>query len=277
MKISGYVPFFNNAASVRTAVASLRCQSVPVDEVFAVDDGSTDHGAALLEAEGIRVVRQPANLGRGAARARAMAEAQHELVVCCDATNELPPDFCVKALPWFDDRKVAAVFGRIAQKPGGDAVTRWRGRHLFRMPKPNSPLPAPSRDATLATYGAMVRRSACLAVGNYDAALRHTEDADLGQRLKQAGWSVVMDPALVSLSTVRNSLGQVLERYWRWNVGKSETISVPAYFRAIWFAFRVMAARDLSERDWPAAAISLYSPHYQFWRSVVRRATRSHQ
>ena len=40
------------------------------DEVFAIDDGSTDCSADLLEKAGVRVLKQPANLGRGAARRR---------------------------------------------------------------------------------------------------------------------------------------------------------------------------------------------------------------
>jgi GT2 family glycosyltransferase len=277
MRISGYVPFYNNAPTVLAAVDSLRAQQPPLDEVFAVDDGSTDGGAVLLKSAGVRVIRQPSNLGRGAVRARAMVEADHELVLCCDATNILPSNFAAKARTWFADSEVAAVFGRIGQPPGGDAVTRWRGRHLFRVPRPGTPSGPIRRDGTLATYGAIVRRSACLRVGNYDAARRHTEDAELGERLRRAGFDVIFDPGLETISMTRNSLSQVMERYWRWNAGKDETVSCRTYLRAVWFSLRVMAVRDLADHDLPAALISLYSPHFQFWRSLLRRATRARE
>jgi len=277
MTISGYVPFYNNAPTVLAAVESLRTQEPPLAEVFAVDDGSTDRGAALLESAGVRVLRQPSNLGRGAARARAMREAANELVVCCDATNVLPPDFSGKASAWFEDPRVAAVFGRISQLPGGTTAIRWRGRHVFKMPRPGTPLPPPEHGASFSTYGAMARRSAVLEAGNYDASLRHTEDAELGSRLLAAGWDIVRDHGLEALSIVQNPLSQVLERYWRWNAGTAENVSWRGYLSLVSYSIRTMAARDLLDRDVPGAFVSLYCPHYQFWKSRWRRTRRKVQ
>lgn len=271
MTVSGYVPFYNNAPTVLAAVNSLRRQDKPLDEIFAVDDGSTDNGTRILEAVGVRVLKQPDNLGRGAARARAMTEAKCEFVVCCDATNVMPINYCSTALRWFEDPRVGAVYGRISQPAGGNAVTRWRGRHLFQMPKSGGLVETLRRDGTLATYGAVVRRSACLEVGNFDARRRHTEDADLGERLKMRGFDILFDPRLEVHSIVSNGLAQVLERYWRWYAGKDEGISLVGYLRTVWYSVRVMAARDLEERDAAAAAISVLVPHYQFWRSVFRK------
>ncbi len=277
MRLSGYVPFYNNAPTVLAAVESLRAQQPPLDEVFALDDGSTDGGASLLEAAGVRVLRQPSNLGRGAARARAMIEAESELVICCDATNVLPPDFSSRSRKWFESADVAAVFGRLSQRPGGNAATRWRGRHLFKTPPRGSPPPRPEHRACLVANGATVRRSAVLAAGNYDAALRHTEDAELGNRLLAAGWDVVRDSELESMTAAINPLSQVLERYWRWNAGTSESISWRGYISLVSYSARTMVDRDLRDRDLLGAFISLYCPHYQFWRSRWRRTRRTTQ
>lgn len=271
MILSAYIPCFNNRQTLAAAIASVRSQSVPIDELFVIDDGSSDESAKVAEELGARVFRQPANLGRGAARSVAMENANGEFVVCCDATNTLAPDFCARALEWFRDRKVAAVFGRMGQNPGGDAVTRWRGRYLFQIAA-NGTTPEPARHGScLATYGAMVRRGMVMEVGNYDARLRHSEDAELGQRLLSRGWDVIQDPALNIISVVRNSLPQVLERYWRWNAGTEESISWSGYLKLLSYATKCMAARDLQEGDFGRALISLYCPHYQFWRSWWRR------
>ena len=69
MKISAYVPCFNNSDTLTLAVDSIRAQSVPVDEWFVVDNASTDGSAESMEA---RVLRLEQNAGRGGARARAM-------------------------------------------------------------------------------------------------------------------------------------------------------------------------------------------------------------
>jgi len=267
---SAYVPCCNNAATVRRAVESVLEQSIRPAEVLVVDDGSSDASLAALAGLPVRIVRHDGNLGRGAVRARAMRELSQAFVLCCDATNVLPPDFFLRALRPFAAERVAAVCGRIAQPPGGGAVARWRGRHLFKL---GVRLP-PRRDAVLATYGTLVRASAVAAAGGYDARLRHTEDADLGGRLRAAGFDVVFDPELSVLSIAPARLGPTLERYWRWYAGSDETVTWRGYVRNLGYAARTMAVADLRAGDPASALISLLAPHYQFWKSRLRRASR---
>lgn len=267
MKISGYVPFYNNAATVVAAVESLQRQQPPLDEVFAIDDGSTDNGIALLETTGVRVLRQPSNLGRGAARARAMREARHALVLCCDATNILPPTFAAEAQRWFDQTDLAAVFGLIKDPRPVGTVARWRARHLFKAGARHTI----SHRAPLITFGTMIRAAAAAQVGGYLPALRHSEDLDLGQRLLAAGYDVVADPNLSVFTNIHNTLPQVLERYWRWYAGKDETYGFRAYLKGVSYAVRGMAVEDLRAGDPLASGISLMVPHYQLWRYAKRR------
>src|SRR5436190_14285426 len=77
--ISGYVPCFNDEETVADAVRSLQEQTVAVAEIFVVDDGSTDASARKANGTGARLVSLGSNQGRGAARARAILEAQGEL------------------------------------------------------------------------------------------------------------------------------------------------------------------------------------------------------
>ena len=107
------------------------------------------------------------------------------------------------------------------------------------------------------------------AVGGFDPALRFGEDADLGRRLLAAGWQVVADPALHATCLRTDSLGETLARYARWN--SPQGLSWSSYLRQISYAIKVMAREDLRERDPIGAAISLFSPHYQFWSHVFRR------
>jgi GT2 family glycosyltransferase len=267
MKLSAFLPFYNNQGSVLAALHSLDQQDVRLDDLFALDDGSTDCGAEPVEANGFRCLRQPGNLGRGAARYRAMQEAMGELVVCCDATNVLPPDFVRRLLPWFEDPQVAAVYGRIQDRVPRGAAGRWRARHLFKQDHPMQV----RHHAPLITYGTLLRRSAVLAVGNFDPALRHSEDAELGERLLAAGYDIIFDPSVPVICNVTNTLGQVLERYWRWYAGKDEKVSWHGYWRNCVYAMKFMAFEDLRANDPVAALISLLCPHHQFWRSVLSR------
>ena len=267
MGISGYVPFYNNAPTVLAAVDSLRQQQPPLDEVFAINDGSTDRSTDVLEAAGVRVLQQTQNLGRGAARNLAMEVARHQFVVCCDATNTLPADFAARAMPWFEDPEVAAVVGLITDPNPRGVVSRWRARNLFKAGIPRSA----SKGASFITFGTMVRSSAVKAVGGYDSSLRHSEDAELGNRLAAADFETIGDPSLHVYCNILNSLPEVLERYWRWYAGKDELFGVKAYCKLVWFSVRTMAWGDLRAGEPLTCLISLLLPHYQCWRFLNRK------
>ena len=79
-------------------------QTVAVEELYVIDDGSTDDSVRLCEAEGIRVIKMGHNKGRGAARAKAMSLIHCELVLCCDATLALSEDFLEIALRHFGSK-----------------------------------------------------------------------------------------------------------------------------------------------------------------------------
>ena len=268
MKISAYIPCFNNCKTIAQTLVSVRGQTQAVDELFVVDDGSSDGSAGLVESLGERVICLGSNLGRGAARARAMQEASHELVLCCDATAALPPDYLETALKRLAEPQVAAVFGRMVDTRTATAADRWRRRHLFRCDFQFELL----KKAPLITTAALVRQSCCREAGGFNPLLRHSEDLDLGRRLLAAGWDVVFDPAMQITSTISNTLPEVLERYWRWNAGIEESASLAHYLKQIMFSFKVMAREDLKAGDPAAALVSLLSPHYQFWVSIWRKA-----
>ncbi len=265
MKISAYVPFFNNRNTILPALRSLRDQTIPPVEIFAIDDGSTDGGASLVEADGFRSLLQPCNTGRGAARHRAMLEASGELVVSCDATNVLPLDFIERLLPWFEDPSVAAVYGWIQDPHPKGAVGRWRAKHLFKAGLSMSI----RHHCSLITGGTILRRSLILEAGNFNTALRHTEDGELGERLLPLGYDIIFDPRVPVFCNVQNTLHEVLERYWRWYAGTSVPVSLASYRKNLVYSIRGMASADLASGDWPVAIISLICPHYQFWKSFL--------
>jgi len=260
---TAYVPVFNQAATLGQTIASLWAQSTPPAELLVIDDGSTDASAQVARDAGATVLLQPSNLGRGAARARALAEARHEFVLCCDATNRLAPDFAERGLAHFASAPhLAAVLGRLTQPPPRTLAHRWRGRHLF-LGRPG-PL---ERRAPHATWATVVRRAALLGIGNYYPELPAHEDDDAGQRLAAAGWELWCDQTMVAECIVDNTLSQVLARYARWYEPRGRGWSWRNYPQNLRTALSVMAPKDLAEGDWLAVFVSLYLPHYLLWQA----------
>ena len=246
----------------------MRAQSHSLDEIFVVDDGSTDDSAVKIRDTGIEVLENGQNLGRGATRKRGMERAKNDFVLCCDATNRLEANFLQKALRHFGEKPIASVSGRIVGGEKRNFVDRWRGRHLF---KEEVVFPEAGPDVMLITYGTLMRRTPVLEVGNFDESLRHTEDNDLGNRLLAAGYEIWGDADLTVISLVHNTLAQVLERYWRWHAGKEEHFSLTTYWHDLKGSIRPMASSDLAKKDWACALVSLLSPHYRLWKTILNK------
>lgn len=271
--VSAYVPYYNNADTIGSVIESLSKQSYPIQQFLVIDDGS-DIPLELPDFPFVTIIRLDQNCGRGAARARGMKEAQHEFVLCCDSTNILEPRFLELSMLRIENPCVAAVYGSIDQKTSDCLAHRWRGRHLFRNTKDTGL----TRKAPFATWGALVRRSAVMSVGNYNPNLRHSEDADLGLRLLKAGFDIIKDPQLVVYSISTNTLFQVYERHLRWYAGADEKkITVYGYLKYVWFSLKVMVAKDLMDRDYYSIPITLLYPHYRYWMSWWRHYNKSNR
>ena len=66
-KISAYVPAYNNSSTLELAIVSILRQSRQVDELFVVDDGSTDDSPQVAERLGI-VERRTGDVNRKCVR-----------------------------------------------------------------------------------------------------------------------------------------------------------------------------------------------------------------
>jgi glycosyltransferase involved in cell wall biosynthesis len=94
MRISALIPTFNRREYVQRAIESVLSQTVPVDELVVVDDGSTDGTAEVIQRRfrgHTRVVRQE-NQGVSGARRRAIREARSEWVAFLDSDDEWTRD-----------------------------------------------------------------------------------------------------------------------------------------------------------------------------------------
>ena len=131
-RVSVIVPLYNKASTIARTLASISAQTFVDFETIVVDDGSTDDGASIVAAcadARVRLIRQT-NLGPGAARNRAIAEARGTLVAFLDADDEWLPTFLERAVAILDRGTARVVtFAFLegeAAIPSGDAF-RARG------------------------------------------------------------------------------------------------------------------------------------------------------
>lgn len=267
MKVSAYIPCFNNESTITTAVKSVLNQSYPVDELIVIDDGSSDRSYEKMQNLPISIHRIEENKGRGYVRNFAMKACKHDLVLCCDATNSLDSNFLKIAIKHLNkDHNISSVSGIIKARSVNGTISRWRSRHLFK--EGISYPPGHITNTSLVTYGTLVRKSTLLNAGNFDPTLKHSEDEDLGQRLKKLGFKSLGDPKLITYSEIENSLVQVLERHWRWHIGKKECLTLKSYLNLIRGSLNPMMVQDIKAADPVASLISLVYPHFFLFKTL---------
>ncbi|MHB8961396.1 MAG: glycosyltransferase family 2 protein, partial [Candidatus Limnocylindrales bacterium] len=96
MKLSVLIPVYNEAATLNVALKRVLDVDYPCDvEVVAVNDGSADGTAAILDAlddPRVKVVHHPVNRGKGAAIRTASESASGDYMIICDADLEYAPE-----------------------------------------------------------------------------------------------------------------------------------------------------------------------------------------
>lgn len=86
MQISVIIPSFNRAQFTQRAIQSIQNQSVHVNEIIVIDDGSTDNTKELLKNENINYIYQT-NQGVSKARNRGIKAAQYDWIAFLDSDD----------------------------------------------------------------------------------------------------------------------------------------------------------------------------------------------
>jgi glycosyltransferase involved in cell wall biosynthesis len=236
-------------------------------EVIVVDDGSSDKSTEIARCQGCKIISTKVSKGRGSARNIGVKNTKTELILFCDSSNLISPEFAEKGVSHFKDPSVSAVFGRIKNdKKLKDPFSRWRAKHLFREYLPHR------KDVhevnCLITYAVILRKNAIEEVGNFDERLKKCEDIDLGKRLIARGLKILSDPSLCAYSIRKETMLSLCLRYNRWfssDTEKSFRI-IPTFWNTLRSCYRIYAKEDIKSRDFGALAISLLMP---FWLTAI--------
>jgi len=184
MRISALITTFNRREYIERAIQSVLTQTVPVDEVVVVDDGSTDGTAELIShrfGNLVRVVCQ-ANQGVSGARRRALRESSHDWVAFLDSDDEWTPDrnrlFTEAGLDLPAD--VAWIFGdSLIVRDHGKCKSLFEqfGLHVQTSPQIfEDPLAVQYPFQFGMLQASVIRKSALLEIRAFEEGLRHSED-----------------------------------------------------------------------------------------------------
>jgi len=98
------IPNYNNAATLARAIRSVQAQTYPAHEIIVIDDGSTDHSAAVAsEFAGSIVYIHQKNAGVALARNNGARFATGEWLAFLDADDEFAPDRLEAHATWIQD------------------------------------------------------------------------------------------------------------------------------------------------------------------------------
>ena len=213
--MSVIIPTNRGGAYLEEAVASVRAQTAPVDEILLVDDGSPEPGLADVAGRlGLRCIRQQAS-GLSVARNTGAAAARGDWIAYLDDDDVWHPERIASqlhALESMPDAIAACTGGWYMDAEGRRFGTDWPARPATSARMLAYDVPPP-RITTL-----LIRRTAYDAVGGCRSEMEPAEDNDLILRLLQVGEFACVDRALVGYRrhganvTVRGLAGREANR-----------------------------------------------------------------
>lgn len=187
--VSVIIPAYNQAQYLAEAIESALAQSFADREIIVVDDGSTDHTAAVAQRFGnaVRYVYQE-NQGLASARNTGIRHARGELVALLDSDDAWLPDFLTRTVALAKAKPQQSVFY------SGVRYIDTNGQPLPQ--RGEVPVLAPDafrrkllRSNFLVPSAILMRRRAVLEAGLFDINYRRLQDWELWVRMVRFGYT----------------------------------------------------------------------------------------
>jgi glycosyltransferase involved in cell wall biosynthesis len=188
MTITAVITTFNRREFLREALASVRSQTRPPDEIVVLDDGSTDGTREeMAGVAGVKYRWQP-NAGTSAARNAGWQWAGGEWIAFLDSDDLWTEDKLARQeVCALENPTLETVFGEGTNfaTPGAESFFNAPGHRLGEA------LPAWLPSA------ALIRRATLDRTGGFDPQVKTAEVVDWVMRLRQAGVPMLMLPRVV--------------------------------------------------------------------------------
>ncbi len=227
--VSVILPVRNEDRHIQSTLAALLAGDYPPDrlEVLVIDGASTDATRALAQAVAardsrVRVLDNPAgrtpvglNLGLAAARGAVIVRMDGHTLPAADYVRA-----CVQAL----DRSGAwAVGGRMVGRGETSFGRAVAAATASRFGAGDARYRIGGRGPVDTVYLGAWRREVFRRVGGFDPALARNQDYELCLRIRAAGGTVWLDPAIRSTTRVRGAPGALARQYFGYGMGRAAT------------------------------------------------------
>jgi glycosyltransferase involved in cell wall biosynthesis len=245
MSISVIIPAYNRADLLAATLRSLLHQTLPADEIIVVDDGSTDHTAAVAESFGapVRVIKQD-NAGPAGARNRGWKESVGDFLHFFDSDDI--------AMPNKHEVQLAALVqsgADVAYSPwikGTFSGTRFQPQdHMLQqkgLPEGDM-VKALLTDWSIVPHVCMFRRSIVETIGGFPEDLFGTEDQMMFLNCLLHGGKIVHTPDTFELYRV-GTANKITE-------SKDGSISrIREWAKFLISAHEACVKRDIDPKSW---------------------------
>ena len=199
-RVSVVVPAYNEEFLLPACLEALRAQDYGGEiELIVVDNASTDRTAMVARRFGVTLVEEPKR-GYCSALIAGFARATGEIIAMTDADSIAPRDWVSRLVLAYEQMPEAVAIGGEIEY----FDPNWKGRLITRGLLPLIYLADRQNPRGHHLWGGnfSVRRSAFLAVGGWNPDYELHADAELSERLRQAG-KVVLVRSLAVRSSCR--------------------------------------------------------------------------
>ena len=225
--ISIIVPCYNEAATAEETLTRAAAVDYPDFEIIAVNDGSRDKTAEILDAlaariPNLRVVHLAKNQGKASAMNIGALMARHEIVLCIDGDALLDP----QALRWAAHYFLRHDIGGFTGNPRIRNRTSILGR--LQVGEFSSIIGLIKRSQS--TYGRLFTvsgvicafRKRALADAGWWSSRTVTDDIDITWRVQLAGWRVIYAPNVMVWILMPETLRGLWSQRLRWAEGGAQ-------------------------------------------------------
>ena len=269
--VSIILPIYNRAATLRRCIESALGQRFADWEMVAVDDGSSDDSAAIVESYGdsrIRLIRHEVNRGAGAARDTAMQAARGEYFALLDSDDEW--------LPTKLEQQMAAL-GKGNARLSSCRYEFLRDGQTIQWPKPFDPESWERSLHRECSFGfgttLVIHREVARRLGPFDPDLPRHEDWDWVLRAFEGGEQLAFVPEVLARvhCVDRPKLGRFIpstERFLAKHAAAMERFGVSYRRQVFAYHYESVASMAYEQREYTIGSCWLLRSFTAWpWRS----------